>query len=118
MIIPKSRAAGVTGAVVKASAGAAEHMAVCRVSNLADAVEKLKKKGVWIYACETGGTPYDKVDYAGPAAFILGSEGEGVSRLLKEKSDFIISLPMRGRVNSLNVSCAAAIILYEALRNR
>ena len=118
VILPKSGAVGVTAAVMKTSAGAAASLPVCRVPNLADAVERLKKRGVWIYACEAGGQPYDKVDYSGGAAFILGSEGSGVSRLLKERSDFIISLPMRGSVNSLNVSCAAAVILYEAAKAR
>ena len=118
VILPKSGAVGVTAAVMKASAGAAASVPVCRVANLADAVERLKKRGVWIYACEAGGQPYDRVDYSGAAAFILGSEGAGVSRLLKERSDFIVSLPMRGSVNSLNVSCAAAVILYEAVKAR
>lgn len=118
IIIPKAGAASLSGAVMKSSAGAAEHVAVCRVSNLASTVEKLKERGVWIYACEADGEPYDKVDYHGPCALILGSEGKGVSRLLKEKSDFIVSLPMRGKVNSLNVSCAGAVMLYEALRQR
>lgn len=118
VILPKAGAAGVNATVMKTSAGAAASVPVCRVANLADAVERLKKRGVWIYACEAGGEPYDRVDTSGPAAFILGSEGSGVSRLLKEKSDFIISLPMRGSVNSLNVSCAAAVILYEAAKNR
>ena len=103
---------------MKSSAGAAEHMAVCKASNLADAVDYLKNNGVWVVACEADGTPYDEIDYDMPLAVILGSEGEGVSRLLKSKSDYVASLPMRGRVNSLNVSCAGAVILYEALRRR
>ncbi len=118
VILPKTGACGVNAAVMKSSAGAANHMAICRVSNLADTVEKLKKRGVWIYACEAGGTPYRELDYHGPIAMILGSEGFGVSRLLKEKSDFILSLPMRGKINSLNVSCAAAVVLYEAIKSR
>ncbi len=118
IIIPKSGAVGLTPTVMKASAGAAEHVAVCKVSNLASTVETLKKKGLWIFACEADGQPYDKVDYKGPIGIILGSEGFGISRLLKEKSDFVISLPMRGKVNSLNVSCAGAIILYEAAKSR
>ena len=118
IIIPKAGAVGMTPTVYKSSAGAAEHMAVCRVSNLASTVELLKKKGVWVYACEADGAPYETLDYKGPIAIILGSEGFGVSRLLKEKSDFILSLPMRGKVNSLNVSCAAAVILYEAVKYR
>lgn len=118
IIIPKAGAAGVNGTVMKSSAGAAEHVPVCRVANLSATVELLKKKGVWVYACEADGQPYDRVDYKGPVALILGSEGYGVSRLLKEKSDFTVSLPMRGKVNSLNVSCAGAVVMYEVLRQR
>ena len=118
IIIPKAKAAGLTPTVLKSSAGAAEHLAVCRVANLASTVDLLKEKGLWIYACEADGTPYDKQDFSGPVAIILGSEGFGISRLLKEKSDFIVSLPMRGKVNSLNVSCAGAVILYEAVKYR
>ena len=118
VILPKANAVGLTPTVIKSSAGAAEHMAVCRVSNLSQTVEILKERGLWIFACEADGTPYDKADYKGPIGIILGSEGFGVSRLLKEKSDFVISLPMRGKVNSLNVSCAGSIILYEAAKYR
>lgn len=118
VIIPKANAAGLTPTVMKSSAGALEHMAVCRVSNLAQTVDLLKERGLWVWACEADGTPYDKADFKGPIAIILGSEGFGVSRLLKEKSDFIVSLPMRGKVNSLNVSCAAAVVLYEAIKYR
>lgn len=118
IIIPKKNAACITPTVIKSSAGAAEHLAVCRVANLASTIDILKEKGVWIYACEADGTPYDKQDFGGAVAIILGSEGFGVSRLLKEKSDFIVSLPMRGKVNSLNVSCAGAVILYEAVKYR
>jgi len=118
IIIPKSNAVGLTPTVVKTSAGAAEHVAVCRVSNLAQTVSLLKERGLWIFSCEADGTDYDRADYKGPIGIILGSEGFGVSRLLKEKSDFVISLPMRGKVNSLNVSCAAAVVLYEAAKYR
>ncbi|MBR2615413.1 MAG: RNA methyltransferase, partial [Clostridia bacterium] len=118
IIIPKIGAVGMTPTVLKSSAGAAEHLAVCRVTNLSRTVDQLKEKGLWIFACEADGSPYDKVDYKGPIAIILGSEGFGVSRLLKEKSDFVVSLPMRGKVNSLNVSCAGAIVLYEAVKFR
>ncbi len=118
IIIPKNKAVGVTPTVIKSSAGAAEHLAVCRVTNLASAMDKLRERGVWIYACEADGTPYDKQDFSGAIAIVLGSEGFGISRLIKEKSDFIISLPMRGKVNSLNVSCAGAVILYEAAKYR
>lgn len=118
VVIPKRRAACVTAAAVKASAGAVEHMALCKVSNLADAVEKLKKSGLWIFACEAGGEGYDRVDLDLPLAVVMGGEETGVSRLIKEKSDFVISLPMKGKVNSLNVSCAAAVILYRVLWER
>lgn len=118
IIIPKAKAVSLTPTVLKSSAGAAEHLAVCRVANLASTVDEIKKRGVWVYACEADGVPYDKEDYKGPIAIVLGSEGFGVSRLLKEKSDFIVSLPMRGKVNSLNVSCAGAVILYEAVKYR
>lgn len=118
IIIPKNGAVGLTPTVLKSSAGAAEHVAVCRVANLSQTVDKLKDRGLWIFACEADGVPYDKADYKGPIAVILGSEGFGISRILKEKSDFVISLPMRGKVNSLNVSCAGAIVLYEAVKYR
>ena len=118
IVIPKNSSVGITPTVMKASAGAAEHLAICRVSNLAAAVEELKKRNVWVYACEADGVPYDSVDFGGAIAIVLGSEGFGVSRLLKEKSDFVISIPMRGKINSLNVSCAGAVVLYQALRSR
>lgn len=118
IIVPKNGSAVLSPTVVKSSAGALEHMAICRVSNLSQTVDQLKKRGVWIFACEANGSPYDKADLTGASAVILGSEGFGVSRLLKEKSDFILSLPMRGKVNSLNVSCACTVVLYEVLRQR
>lgn len=118
LIVPKRRAAGLTAVVAKASAGALNHMAVAKVSNLHTTVTELQKRGVWVYAAEAEGQRYDQCDMTGPAAFIFGSEGEGISRLLKESADFIVSLPMKGKVNSLNVSCAGAIILYEASRQR
>ncbi len=116
IIIPKRRAVGLTPIVSKASAGAIEHMNIAKVSNLADAVEKLKKAGLWIFAAEAGGTPYYETDFKVPAAIVLGSEGFGVARILKEKSDFTVSIPMYGKVNSLNVSTAASVILCHAAR--
>ena len=116
IIIPKRRAVGLTPAVTKASAGAIEHMAIAKVSNLADALEKLKKAGLWVFAAEAGGTPYYEADFKVPAAIVLGSEGFGVGRLIKEKSDFMISIPMYGNVNSLNVATAASVILCHAAR--
>ncbi len=116
IIIPKRRAVGLTPIVTKASAGAIEHMAIAKVANLADAIEKLKKAGLWIFAAEAGGTPYYEADFKGPCAIVLGSEGFGVSRLIKERSDFTVSIPMYGKVNSLNVSTAASVILCHAAR--
>lgn len=116
IIIPKRRAVGLTPIVTKASAGAIEHMNIAKVSNLSDAVEKLKKSGLWIFAAEAGGTPYYETDFKVPAAVILGSEGFGVARILREKADFTVSIPMYGKVNSLNVSTAASVILCHAAR--
>lgn len=118
IIIPKRHAVGVSPAVTKASAGAVEHMAIAKVTNLAQTVAELKEHGIWTYAAEAGGTPYYDVDYHGPCALVFGSEGEGVSRLLKETCDFIVSIPMYGHVNSLNVSTAAAVIINEAKRGQ
>ena len=116
IIIPKRRAVGLTPIVAKASAGAIEHMAVAKVTNLADTVEKLKKEGVWVFAAEAGGTPYYEADFKVPAAIVLGSEGFGVGRLIKERADMTVSIPMYGHVNSLNVSAAASVILCHAAR--
>ena len=107
-----------TPIVTKSSAGAVEHVTIVRVTNLADTVEELKRRGVWIFAAEAGGVPYYECDFDSPSAIIFGSEGDGVSRLLYERSDFIASIPMYGRVNSLNVSCAAAVLLSEAARQQ
>ena len=114
LIIPKRRAVGLTPLVSKASAGAIEHLPIAKVANIASTVTALKKKGVWVYAAEAGGTPYYDVDFTGPAAIIFGSEGNGVSALNKQNSDVIVSIPMFGKVNSFNVSTAAAVLLAEA----
>lgn len=118
IIIPKRHAAGVNGTVAKSSAGAVFHMPIARVSNLASAVRTLKESGVWIWAVEAGGKPYYEQDFRGKVALVLGSEGDGVSRLLKEESDFIAGIPMYGQINSLNVSNAAAVLLFEAAKQR
>ncbi|MBQ9545181.1 MAG: 23S rRNA (guanosine(2251)-2'-O)-methyltransferase RlmB [Clostridia bacterium] len=118
VIIPKRRSATLNGAAIKASAGAAEHINIVRVSNLAETAEKLKKLGVWLFACEAGGTDCREADFDLPLALILGGEDSGVSRLLKDKSDFTVSLPMKGKVGSLNVSCAAAVMLYRVIWSR
>jgi len=119
VIIPKRRAAGLTAAVARASAGALEHIGVHKAVNLAAVIDTLKERGVWIFGAEADGTVslYD-ADFAGPTAIVIGSEGAGMGRLIREKCDFIVSIPMRGRVNSLNASNAAAVLLFEAVRRR
>ena len=118
VVIPKDKAVGVTAAAVKASAGASEHVRVARVTNLRRAVDALKAANIWIYAAEAGGTDYAKLDLAGPVAFVLGSEGRGVRRLVREACDGTVSIPMLGAVSSLNVSVAAAVLAYEARRQK
>ena len=118
LIIPKRRATGLTPLVTKASAGAIEHLAIAKVSNIASTIETLKKYGIWIYAAEAGGTNYFDTDFTGGCAIVFGSEGNGVSKLVTERSDFITSIPMYGKVNSFNVSTAAAVILAEASRQQ
>lgn len=118
IIIPKRRSVGLNFAVSKTSCGALEYMKVARVTNLAQTIEDLKKKNIWIYAADMDGQRWDKTDYSGGAALVVGSEGNGVGRLIKEKCDVTVSLPMLGRVNSLNASVAAGIIMYEIARQR
>lgn len=114
LIIPKRHATGLTPVVTKASAGAIEHLAIAKVTNIAATVEKLKECGLWIFAAEAGGSNFREVDMNVPAAIVLGSEGSGVSELVRKRSDFVISIPMYGQVNSFNVSTAAAVLLCEA----
>ena len=116
LIIPKRRAVGLTPAVTKASCGAIEHLAIAKVTNLAATVEELKEKGLWIFAAEAGGSAYYDTDFNCPCALVMGSEGDGVSHIIKEKSDFIVSIPMYGRVNSFNVSTAASVLMAEIAR--
>ena len=116
LIIPKRRATGLTPLVTKASAGAIEHLAVAKVVNIAATIELLKKNNVWIYAAEAGGQSYYDTDFSGGCAIVFGSEGNGVSKIVMDNSDFITSIPMYGHVNSFNVSTAAAVILSEAAR--
>ena len=118
VVIPKDRAVGVTAAAVKASAGASEHVRVSRVTNLRRAVDTMKRAGLWVYAAEAGGTPYPEFDFAGAVALVLGSEGRGVRRLVREGCDGTVSIPMLGAVESLNVSVSSAVLLYEARRRR
>jgi 23S rRNA (guanosine2251-2'-O)-methyltransferase len=118
VVIPKDSAVGVTAVAVKASAGASEHVLVARETNLRRAIDRMKKAGVWVYAAEIGGTTYTELDLTGPVALVLGSEGRGVRRLVREGSDGMVSIPMLGGVGSLNVSAAAAVLLYETRRQR
>lgn len=118
VIIPKRRAVGLTSTAAKASAGAIEHMRVAKVTNLAMTIDYLKERGLWLYAADMDGSDYYNTDMTGAAAIVLGSEGFGVSRLVKEKCDFTVSIPLYGKVNSLNVSCAGAVIMTEVARQR
>ena len=116
LIIPKRRASGLTPVVTKSSAGAIEHLAIAKVTNIAATVEELKEKGVWVYAAEAGGQDCYETDFSGPCAIVFGSEGEGVSKLVTQRCDAIASIPMYGKVNSFNVSTAAAVLLSVAKR--
>ena len=116
LIIPKRRAVGLSAVVAKASAGALEYLPVAKATNIASALDELKERGVWIYGAEADGTPYYDAKFDSATAIVLGSEGFGISPLVRKKCDFILSIPMRGQVNSFNVSCAAAVLLCEASR--
>ena len=119
VIIPKRRSAGLTAVVGKTSAGAVAHMAVARVPNIPSLLKDLKKQGIWIFGTAAeGSTALYDADLKGPAAVVIGSEGDGMSRLVSENCDFLVSIPMRGKISSLNASAAAAILLYEAVRQR
>lgn len=119
VIIPRHHSAGVTAAADKASAGAAEHMLIARVANLTGALQELKKAGLWVYGAEANGeSALWHTDMKGPVCLVIGSEGQGLSRLVRENCDFVMTIPMAGRVNSLNASVAAALLLYEVVRQR
>jgi 23S rRNA (guanosine2251-2'-O)-methyltransferase len=119
VVIPERRAAGITGTVAKASAGASEYLPVAKVTNISRTLEDLKSKGLWIAGLdERGPQTYDKVDYKMDCAVVLGAEGKGLHDLVKRKCDFLVSIPMRGKVPSLNVSVAAGVMLYEVARQR
>ncbi len=119
VIIPKRRSVGLTAVVGKASAGAVEYMPVARVSNLTAAIRELKQRGVWIFGTAAdGAVPLYSADLKGPAAIVIGNEGVGMSRIVADNCDFKVSIPMKGRISSLNASAAAAILLYEAVRQR
>ncbi len=118
IIIPKRRSAMLTPTVHKTSAGAASWLPVARVPNLAAAIDKLKKAGVWIYGTDMNGSTYTQTSFDGAVALVIGSEGFGMSRLIKEKCDFLVKLPMLGKITSLNASVAAGIFMYEVVRQR
>lgn len=119
VIIPKRRSAGLTAVVAKTSAGAVSHVPVARVANLPSLLKELKKEGIWVFGTAADGdTSLYDADLKGPAAIVIGSEGDGMGRLVAENCDFKVSIPMRGKLNSLNASAAAAILLYEAVRQR
>lgn len=118
IIIPKRRSCGLNFIVEKTSCGALEYMKVARVGNLAQTIEALKKQNIWVYCADMDGQRWDKTDFSGGCALVVGNEGSGVGRLIKEKCDVTVSLPMRGRVNSLNASVAAGILMYEIARQR
>ena len=115
VIIPERRAVGLTPAAVKASAGAVEYLPVAREVNLTRTIERLKKEGIWIYGTAMNGEDYRKVDFSGPKALVIGSEGEGMSRLVGESCDKVVTLPMKGKIESLNASVAAGILLYAMM---
>ena len=118
VIIPKHRSAGLTSTVYKASAGAVEYMPIARVGNISDTINTLKKRGVWVYGLDMDGDMWCQTDLTGPLALVVGSEGAGIGRLVREQCDGLLSLPMAGRINSLNASVACGIALYEAARQR
>jgi 23S rRNA (guanosine2251-2'-O)-methyltransferase len=118
VIIPKRRSASLSFTVAKTSAGAVEFMHVARVTNIPQTIDELKKRGVWVYCADMDGEPFYKSNLKGAIALVIGSEGNGVGRLVKEKCDVTLSMPMKGKINSLNASVAAGILMYEVSRQR
>ena len=119
VIIPKRRSVGLTATVAKASAGAVEYMKVAKVSNINNAIAELKEKGVWIFGTAAeGSVPMYQADLTGPAAIVIGNEGDGMSQLVRKNCDMLVHIPMKGQISSLNASAAASILLYEAVRQR
>ena len=116
IIIPKDRSVEVNETVVKTSVGTIENIKIAKVGNLVNTIKELKEKGYWVIGTDMEGTDYKEIDYTGKIVIVIGNEGKGMSRLVKENCDFIASIPMRGKVNSLNASVAAALIVYEAVR--
>jgi 23S rRNA (guanosine2251-2'-O)-methyltransferase len=119
VVIPKRRAIGLTASVSKASAGAIEYMPVARVTNIAQTIEYLKKKNIWVIGTDaTGEKSFYKSDLKGSVAVVIGSEGEGIGKLIREKCDFVVNIPMKGQISSLNAAVAGAIVMYEVLKQR
>lgn len=118
VIVPKHRSAMLGGVVAKSSAGAVSHIPIVRVSNLVNTMKELKQRNVWIYGADMDGGDFYKTDFTGPSAIVIGSEGEGIGRLVRETCDGVISIPMRGKINSLNASVAGGIMLFEAAVQR
>lgn len=118
IIIPKRRSASLNATVAKTAAGALEYMKVARVTNIANTIDDLKEKGVWIFGADMDGQPYTELDYDTPCAIVIGNEGKGIGALTAKKCDVIISLPMKGKINSLNASVAAGALMYEVVRKR
>lgn len=118
IIIPKNRSVGVNATVLKTSAGAAKNMKIAMITNLKQTIEFLKKCGFWIFGTDMEGTDFERLDYHGKIAIVIGNEGTGMSRLVKESCDFIASIPMYGEINSLNASVATGIVIYEAVKQR
>lgn len=118
VILPKWRAAGLTTTVAKTASGALSYLPVARAGNIAEVIDQLKQEGLWIYGADMAGECYNGLDLTGPLALVIGSEGKGLKRLVREKCDFLVSIPMRGQIQSLNASVAAGILLYEVVRQR
>lgn len=118
IVIPKHHSASLNATVAKSASGALEYMKVCKVTNLAATIDWLKERGVWVYGADMNGDCWNKGDYTAATALVIGSEGNGISRLVREKCDGIISLPMYGKINSLNASVAAGVLMYEVARQR
>ncbi len=118
MIIPKNRAVGLTATVAKASAGALNYTPVAKVTNLSHTIRELKEQGLWFVCADMAGEAMYRLDLKGPVGLVIGSEGEGVSKLVRENCDFMAAIPMRGEINSLNASVAAGVLAYEIVRQR
>ena len=118
IIIPKNRSVDVTSTVIRTSVGASKYVPICQITNLTNTINELKKNGFWVVGTDMDGTSYDEIDYKGKICIIIGNEGSGIGHLVRENCDFIASIPMKGKINSLNASVAAGIIIYEAVRNR